>query len=128
MELPCICSLWRSLWPPYCRSLQLLEQAHAESDVQITGPQVHDNLAVYFVHGASASGPVPLTLAEAIDKGTVRVIETGEVNELKMNAGADAVFVQSGDIVKGGRQDRTLTIESRFAASFRRDADRIILR
>jgi hypothetical protein len=44
-------------------------------------------------------------------KGTVRVAETGAVNELKIeNLGDEDVFIQSGDIVKGGRQDRVLTV------------------
>jgi hypothetical protein len=54
---------------------------------------------------------VPLTLQEALAKGSVRVVETGEVNELKVeNTGDDDVFIQSGDIVKGGQQDRVLTM------------------
>ena len=37
--------------------------------------------------------------------------ETGNVNELQIeNLGTDEVFVQSGDIVKGGQQDRVLTV------------------
>ena len=71
---------------------------------------MHENLAVYFIHGASAKGPVPLTLDEALGNGSVKIVETGEVNELKIeNTGGEPVFIQSGDIVKGGRQDRTLT-------------------
>lgn len=85
--------------------------ARAESANRISGPFVHDNLSVYFVHGTSAPGPTPLTLQEALAKGSVRVIETGSVNELKIeNTGAEEVFIQSGDIVKGGRQDRVLTV------------------
>jgi hypothetical protein len=77
----------------------------------ISGPFIHENLAIYFVHGASAPGAVPLTLQEAMAKGTVRVVETGAVNELKIeNQGDEDVFIQSGDIVKGGRQDRVLTV------------------
>jgi hypothetical protein len=83
----------------------------ADSEPVISGPHVHDNLAVYFVHGESAPGPVPLTLQEALGKGSVRVIETGEVNELKVeNTGNEDVFIQAGDIVKGGKQDRVLTL------------------
>ena len=83
----------------------------ADAPTRISGPYVHENLAVYFIHGPSAAGPVPLTLAEALAKGSVRVIETGNVNALKVeNLGQDAVFIQSGDIVKGGQQDRVLTI------------------
>jgi hypothetical protein len=39
------------------------------------------------------------------------VIETGRVSELMIeNAGAEPVFIQAGDIVKGGKQDRVLTV------------------
>jgi len=79
--------------------------------VHLTGRVSHDNLAVYFVHGVSKAGPVPLTLQEALAKGVVRISETGNVNALAIeNFGEQAVFVQAGDVVKGGRQDRTLTV------------------
>ena len=82
----------------------------SESDVRISGPHVHENLAVYFIHGKSLPGEVPLTLDEAIKLARVRVVETGEVNELKIeNLGDQPVFIQSGDIVKGGKQDRVIT-------------------
>ena len=72
---------------------------------------MHENLAVYFIHGKSAPGKVPLTLEEALAKGVVKVRETGNVNQLEIeNLGNDEVFVQSGDIVKGGQQDRTLMV------------------
>ena len=79
---------------------------------EISGPFTYGNLALYFVHRASAPGPVPLTLQEGMAKGTVRVVETGSVNELKIeNSGDEDVFIQSGDIVKGGsRQHRVLTV------------------
>ncbi len=79
--------------------------------VRLSGPVSHDNLAIYFVHGASKSGPVPLTLAEAMAQRVVQVRETGNVNSLEIeNLGDQDVFVQAGDIVKGGQQDRTLTV------------------
>jgi hypothetical protein len=79
--------------------------------VRLTGPLAQDNLAVYFVHGASKAGPVPLTLQEALTNGAVRVSETGNVNTLAIeNLGEQAVFVQAGDVVKGGKQDRTLMV------------------
>jgi len=83
--------------------------ALADAKPRISAPHVYENLAVYFLHGASAQGPVPLTLQEAFDKGSVRVLETGSVNELKIeNTGDEDIFIQSGDIVKGGKQDRVL--------------------
>jgi hypothetical protein len=85
--------------------------AASEPPPRLSGPHSHANLAVYFVRGTSAPGPVPLTLAEALVTGRVRVLETGNVNALMVeNLGQEAVFIQSGDIVKGGQQDRVLTV------------------
>jgi hypothetical protein len=78
---------------------------------RISGPVVHENLAIYLVHGTSANGPVPLTLQEALANGSAQVHETGHVNQLDVeNTGNAEVFIQSGDIVKGGQQDRVLTV------------------
>jgi hypothetical protein len=64
------------------------------------------------VHGSAAEGAVPLSLEEALAKGRVEVSETGTINELTVeNVGDDEVFVQAGDIVKGGRQDRVLSVD-----------------
>jgi hypothetical protein len=85
--------------------------ALAAAPPTVTGPAVHANLAVYFVHGPSAPGPVPLTLQEAMAKGRVRVRETSDVNSLEIdNRGDSPVYVHSGDIVKGGKQDRVLMV------------------
>jgi hypothetical protein len=85
--------------------------AWSQSVGRLSGPYTHQNLSVYLVHGPSAQGPVPLTLQEAMGKGSVRVIETGSVNELQIeNTGGEDIFIQSGDIVKGGKQDRVLMV------------------
>ncbi len=77
---------------------------------RVSGPFTHDRLSIYLIHGASAGGPVPLTLSEALARKVFKVYETGSVNELAFeNLGDEAVFLQAGDIVKGGRQDRVLT-------------------
>jgi hypothetical protein len=80
-------------------------------DLRISGPYVHDNLAVFLIHGADRlAGKKYLTLQEALEKKVVIVHETGDVNELSVeNVSKDQdVYLQSGDIVKGGRQDRTI--------------------
>src|SRR5215471_5351324 len=83
----------------------------APEGTRISGPVTHENLTVYFIHGPSAAGKVPLTLEEALAKRVVQVRETGNVNQLEIeNLGGDEVFIQSGDIVKGGQQDRTLMV------------------
>jgi hypothetical protein len=92
--------------------------ARADQATRLSGPFTHENLAVYFVHGTSATGAVPLTLQEALAKGQVQVVETGRVNELQIeNTGAEQVFIQAGDIVKGGKQDRVLTVSLLLPAS-----------
>ena len=89
-----------------------LGQNPARADeYRVSGPVAHENLAIYLVHGTSAAGAVPLTLDEALRKGAVKVHETGTVSELQIeNLGTDEVFIQAGDIVKGGQQDRVLSV------------------
>jgi hypothetical protein len=82
----------------------------ADAEQRLSGPHIHKGLAIYLIHGPSAEGPVPLTLSEALAAGKVQVIETGEI-ELKIeNRGDDRVFLQAGDLVKGGTQDRVLAV------------------
>ena len=105
------------------------QSARTPEGQRISGPVVHENLAVYFVHGKSAPGKVPLTLEEAMAKGVVQVRETSNVNQLEIeNLGDDEVFVQSGDIVKGGQQDRTLMVSLVLPPKSGRDPDRVVLR
>ena len=82
--------------------------------VKISGPYVHENLTVFLIHGADRiKGKNYLTLQEAMERKVVIVHETGDVNELSVeNVSKDQdVFIQSGDIVKGGRQDRTIAMD-----------------
>lgn len=83
------------------------------ADYKFSGPYMHKNLIVYLIHGANqATGKAPLTLQEAMAQKKVRVIETGDVNQLAIqNLSNEEVFVQSGDIVKGGQQDRVLAMD-----------------
>ncbi len=83
------------------------------TDYQFSGPYTHKNLTVYLIHGANQhKGKAPLTLQEAMAQKKVKVIETGEVNQLAIqNVSNEEVFVQSGDIVKGGQQDRVLAMD-----------------
>lgn len=78
--------------------------------MRISGPHSHENLTIFLVHGADTLQAAKyLTLAEAIDQKKLVVHETGNVGELLIeNVGDEDVYIQSGEIVKGGRQDRTL--------------------
>src|ERR1700754_1889706 len=96
---------------PLMLSAFALGAAPAPESTRISGPLTHENLTVCFIHGPSAPGRTPLTLEEALAKRTVEVRETGNGNPLEIeNLGNDEVFIQSGDIVKGGQQDRTLMV------------------
>ncbi len=83
------------------------------STYKITGPYTHKNLSVFLIHGADqAGGKTYLTLQEAMRQKKVVVRETGNVNELTIqNRSTEEVFVQAGDIVKGGQQDRVLALD-----------------
>ena len=80
------------------------------ASLDLTGPYVYQNLAIFAVHDKNASKHDEiLTLQEALAKNAVTVEETGNVNQLQAsNRGKQSVYLQSGDIVKGGRQDRVL--------------------
>jgi len=71
----------------------------------------HKNLQIYFVPGEDrAQGRKYVPLAEAMEKGIAQVNETGDVNSLTIEnlSETETVFVNAGDIVKGGKQDRYL--------------------
>src|SRR5215468_9853715 len=77
----------------------------------VSGPYTHKNLTIFLLHGQS-QGQAPLTLQEAMKRKLVDVRETGDVNRLTIqNRSNQDVFVQAGDIVKGGRQDRVLALD-----------------
>jgi hypothetical protein len=82
-------------------------------DYTVSGPYTHKNLTIFLLHGAGASqGRTPLTLQEAMKRKLVVVRETGDVNRLIIQNKSDQdVFVQAGDIVKGGQQDRVLALD-----------------
>src|SRR4030095_7529215 len=78
----------------------------------LSGPYTHDNLSIFLIHGANQIEGNILTLQEALEQKKVIVYETKDVNELAIeNVSNDDVYVQSGDIVKGGDQDRMLSID-----------------
>jgi hypothetical protein len=89
--------------------LGIAAQAQNAGEYRVSGPYTHDNLSIFLIHGAGAPTKKLLTLQEAIAQHKVVVYETRNVNELSIeNVSDQDVFIESGDIVKGGAQDRTL--------------------
>jgi len=88
------------------------EQIQA-GDYRLSGPYTHKNLTIFLVHGKNTiKAKSFLTLQEALVQKKVVVYETKSVNELSIqNFSNEDVYVQSGDIVKGGAQDRMIGVD-----------------
>jgi hypothetical protein len=90
------------------------KKAAAPPTYRLSGPFTQDNLTVFLIHGDDAvKGKNFLTLDEALAQKKAVVHETQQVNELSVEnvSESDEVFVQAGDIVKGGQQDRILAFD-----------------
>ena len=84
-----------------------------KSDYRISAPYTYKNLSIFLIHGKDETKKSNmLTLQEAMEKKLFVVYETSSVNELEVeNLSKEFdVFIQSGDIVKGGKQDRILAV------------------
>src|ERR671915_318955 len=81
------------------------------NDYRISGPYTHKNLTIFLVHGKELMpGKNFLTLQEALAQKKVIVYETKDVNELAIrNLSNQDVYVQAGDVVRGGEQDRMIS-------------------
>jgi hypothetical protein len=79
----------------------------------VSGPFTHGNLTVFLLHGGDVMpGKSILTLQEALEQKKAVVHETSNVNELSVeNLSDEPLFIQSGDIVKGGKQDRAIAFD-----------------
>src|SRR5688572_24979285 len=79
----------------------------------VSPPYICDNLAIFLIYGEEKMPEAsPLTLQEALEQKKLVVHETGNVNELAIeNLSLEEVYVQAGDIVKGGLQDRVFAFD-----------------
>ena len=83
------------------------------SAYRISAPYSYKNLTIFLIHGKDETSKTNiLTLQEAMERRVLRVYETSEVNDLEVQNISKQfdVFIQSGDIVKGGKQDRVLGV------------------
>lgn len=70
----------------------------------------YKNLQIFILYAnAEIPGSRYVTLDNAMKTKKIRVIETENVNELKADNLSDYyIYINSGDIVRGGKQDRTI--------------------
>ena len=83
-------------------------------DYKLSGPYTHKNLTIFLVHGKDTlKGKNFLTLQEALEEKKAVVHETGNVSQLSVENVADDVYIyiHSGDIVRGGKQDRVVALD-----------------
>ncbi|MBW8244826.1 hypothetical protein K1F50_18605 [Muricauda oceani] len=81
--------------------------------ITINDPHTVENLRLFILTGReNILGKPYKVLSEAMSQKQVDVKETGSVNQLTIdNNGDDHVFIHSGDILKGGKQDRTIAYD-----------------
>ena len=84
------------------------------TNLQISGPYTHENLGIFLLHGSdSFDGARFIPLDAALEQKCVVVHETGNVGQLEVENLSELLdlYIQAGDVVKGGRQDRTLGVD-----------------
>ena len=90
------------------------------ADPIVAGPLTHRNLAIYLVRSGEKDPRRFLTLDEGLRSKKVAIREQGaragvdraQVNELEIeNASDDWLYLQAGDVITGGKQDRTIAID-----------------
>ena len=83
--------------------------------LKVHEPVRYGQLSLYLITGKPHAGkPGQLeTLSESMEGKTGVVVETGNVNQLavKNQSNKRGIYINSGDIVKGGNQDRTLAYD-----------------
>jgi hypothetical protein len=78
---------------------------------EITGPYAHENMSVFLVHSPNQDEREFITLDQGLKEGWVKVSEKKqeEVGELQIdNQSEYPLFLQEGDRLQGGKQDRII--------------------
>jgi hypothetical protein len=79
--------------------------------IRVTGPFAHRNVSVFLIHNDKQDERDFITLDQGLKQGSVTVTESAHqrVNELQIDNQSDRpLFLQEGDRLYGGNQDRTI--------------------
>ncbi len=81
-----------------------------KDSIIISDAITYRNLQIFFISSRTEiSGERYIALDEALNTKKIRVKETEDVNQLKADNLSDKyIYINSGDIVRGGKQDRTI--------------------
>lgn len=90
--------------------------------LNILGPYTHENLSIFLISKREIEDRTEyITLEEGLADGSVLVSEVnegGRVNTLHIENRSDyPLYLQAGDIVKGGKQDRTIAVDTVIPAN-----------
>jgi hypothetical protein len=80
-------------------------------EYRLSAPYAHANLAVFLIHGPETMPDrTYLSLQEAVASSLAVVHETDNVSQLTVEnlSSSEEVYIQSGDVLKGGKQDRVI--------------------
>ncbi|MBL8797590.1 MAG: hypothetical protein JNM56_27065 [Planctomycetia bacterium] len=113
--LPCLIAgsaAFLLLWPTAHAGPAVAYVKLDDNPMRVTGPYVHDNLAAYLIHSDKPQDERRfITLQEGLDRGWVKVTEKEQesVGELLVENQSDHYLdLQDGDLLQGGKQDRTI--------------------
>jgi hypothetical protein len=113
--LPCIIAASAAfllLWPSAHAGPEVAFVKVDENRLRVSGPYVHENLAAYLIHSDKPQDERRfITLQEGLDNKWVTVTEKEQesVGELMVENKSDHfLYLQDGDLLKGGKQDRTI--------------------
>ena len=105
-------ALFAALWPAAADEKKKPDPFQVKGlDVRVSGPYAHGNLAVFLLHGKDQDTHDYLTLDQGLTAKTVEVSEKKQerVSELQIENKSDRfLFLQEGDRLQGGKQDRII--------------------
>ena len=97
------------------------EDATAPRKERDTVAYTSKNLTIFLLQSEDTIPRNYLTLEEAMEQKKIVLHETGNVGELSAdNNSSDYIFIMAGDLVRGGKQDRTIGEDIVLAPGYKR--------